>query len=129
MSVKIVFECPVERYKPTDRCALQSVLFDRSFEALTSALKVQPLSKFYSSDPSSLDHQIDDPVERERLKLKHGPAEFFQPSDGLITVRTLLTYLKQEQLGPIPGNRRKNLQSELVAELGEVEQSLVLGKV
>jgi hypothetical protein len=128
-SMTIEFEGPVKGYEPDDRCALASVLFDRTFQAFTQSLHVKPLTAFYSSDPASLDHEIDSPDDRERLKARMGPAEYFQPSDALITISALLTRLRQAELPPIPGNRRKNLQSDLVVELSEIERSLQLAQL
>jgi hypothetical protein len=127
-SVEIVFERPVEGYQPDDRCALASVLFDPTLEDLTRSLRAMPLTEFYSTDPASLDYEIDDPADRQRLKASMGPAEYFQASDGLRTVRALLDHLRKAQLPPIPASRRTNLQSDLVAELSEMEGSLELAQ-
>jgi hypothetical protein len=127
-SVDIVFERPVEGYEPDDRCALASVLFDSALEELTHSLRVMPLTEFYSSDPASLDYLIDDADDRERLKATMGPAEYFRPSDGLLTVRALLTHLRKAQLTPVRASDRKDLQSDLVAELTEIERSLELAQ-
>ena len=121
-TIDIVFDREVKGYSPDDRCSLAYVFFDPQFEELAQRVGVSPLTAFYSDDPKSLDWQIDDPVVREDLKKKHGPASFFSPGDGLVSVRALLAQLKKSPLSMTrPG---RDLNRDLLNELAEVEQSL-----
>jgi hypothetical protein len=142
-SIGIVFERPVEGDEPDDRCALAGVVFESAFKELTRSLRVMPLAEFYSMEPAELDGWLDDSDYREQLKATMGPAEYFQPSDGLLTVRALLAHFRKAQLPPVPASGRdKYLQSDpvlsvlpagygvadLVAELSEIERSLELAQ-
>jgi hypothetical protein len=126
-SIDIVFDREVAGYLPDDRCSLAYVFFDPLFEEYARLLNVLPLKAFYSDDPKSLDWQIDDPVVREKLKKELGPARFFSPVDGLVTVRALLAKLKNTPIAMTrPG---RDLNSDLLKELAEVEQALQQAEV
>jgi hypothetical protein len=125
-TIDIVFDRKVAGYEPDDRCSLAYVFFDPEFEELARRVDVVPLKAFYSDDPKSLDWQIDDPVDRERLKKELGPARFFRPSDCLISVTAMRDQLKNAPLSmTMPG---RDLNCDLLKELAEVEQALYLAE-
>ncbi|TDU25919.1 hypothetical protein DFR24_4366 [Panacagrimonas perspica] len=102
-SLKLVFRSPVVGYVPDERRGLARLLFDKRFEQYTAKLGVRPLVDFYSTDPADLDWQIDDPIERERLKAKLGPAQYFPATDCLRTVHALLQALAEPKARiPLP---------------------------
>lgn len=125
--IDIVFDRKVPDYDGNDRFALAMVFFEKEFEELAKRLGVAPLVKFYSDDPETLEDwfdedYFDDPQELERLKEKEGPEEFFDPADGLKSVSALRAHLETSPMGIM--KYEKNIDSRLLDELTEVEQSL-----
>ena len=121
-SIDIVFDREVAGYLPDDRCRLADVFFEPQFAEFARQIDVSPLTAFYSDDPESLDWQIDDPVVRERLKKELGPAKYFNPADGLVSVRALLTQLKNTPFTITKPGR--DLTRDLLEELAEIERVL-----
>ena len=125
-TVYIKFDRKIAGYEPQDRCSLAYAFFEPRFEEIARQLAVPPLATFYSSDPADLDHEIDDPNDRELLKKKLGPAQYFSPTEGLISVRAILDQVRKK---PFQLKRRgTNRVQNLAVELAEVETALQLAE-
>jgi hypothetical protein len=121
-TIDIVFDREVAGYAPDDRCSLAYVFFEPQFEDIAKSLAVRPLTAFYSDEPDSVANSIDDPIERERLRKQLLPAQYFSPTDGLVSVRAIAGQLGKT---PLQMDRPvRNLAQDLVAELAEVEKAL-----
>jgi hypothetical protein len=125
-TIDIVFDRNVAEYIPDDCCSLAFVFFDPEFDECARRAGVSPLTVYYSDDPKSLDWQIADPAAREEFKKNHGPAVFFRPHDGLVSVKALLAQLKKAPLSMSrPG---RDLNSDLLKELAKVAEALQLAE-
>ena len=84
-----------------------------TLEQLALRLGVRPLIEFFSADENSMSLLIEEGAGNPALMRRLPPPQWYSPSDGLDTVRTLLAALAEEpQLLGTDG-------PQVLAELGE----------
>lgn len=95
---------------------------EAAIERLAHTLGVRPLLEFFSADENSMALLIQEGAGNADLLDRLPPPQWFQPSDGLLTIRELITALEIEP-------RRIGKESATVlSELTEYERVLQKAK-
>jgi hypothetical protein len=103
-----------------DRVLLAKLACDEKRPAsIAKKLKVRSLSEFLSYDPQMLKGYIDDPAELKAAIAGAKPMEWFDPSEGLRSVRAFAEHFEARP-SDLPASVRDNAD-ELLEELKEVE--------
>ncbi len=75
--------------------------YEDALEKLALRLRIRPLIEFFSADENSMALLIEEGAGNPDLLTRLPPPQWYHPDDGLITISTLLTSLRDEpcQLG------------------------------